>query len=116
MTTAAADDGDVPPGLKYVHHETHSATPPPAMIPTIRLQRINELPPEQWSAALQLTHHIAAEGGVLLEEVVASMVAICPCSPVSPHERANQGKQFDGPNERIPFEKAPFDPQQAFEL
>src|SRR5207237_1823338 len=76
-----------------------------------------QLAREQGPALIELAEYVAAEARVLLQEVAPPAVpGQCVRAPDPLHLCADQRQRFDRPDEGIPFEELPLDPEQAVEL
>ncbi|OLE30055.1 MAG: hypothetical protein AUG43_04530 [Actinobacteria bacterium 13_1_20CM_3_68_10] len=76
-----------------------------------------ELATEQRPPVFELTQHVAAKACVPLEEIARpALPGRCVGAAVSPHPRADQRQRLDRPDEGVPLEQLPLDPQQPVEL
>src|SRR5262245_2127226 len=76
-----------------------------------------QLPREQRPALFERAHHVAAEGGVLLQKLVPPAIPqVVRGPPVLAHQPAQQRQRLDRPDERVPLDQLLLVPEEAVEL
>jgi hypothetical protein len=113
----AARDRYLAACLQHVEHEPHVAVAPPAVRLAAGRQVVLQFTRQQRAVALELAQDVAAEAGVLLQELAdptipggaaGASASHHPC----PHER----QVLDRPDEGVPLEELPLLPQEPVQL
>src|SRR5215210_3047643 len=116
LPVAPPDDRDLAATAKQLQHQPHLASSPPDVVLSLHALVVLDLAREQRAAPLELAEDVAAERGVLPEELgSASLPCVLPGASAS-HPRADQREVLDRPDECAPFEQLSLLPEQAVEL
>src|SRR5205809_95036 len=117
LAVSAPHDRERPALVKYLQHHPYLAASEPPVVACPPAGAVLELATEQRPPVLELTQHVAAKACVPLEEIARpALPGRCVGAAVSPHPRADQRQRLDRPDEGVPLEQLPLDPQQPVEL
>jgi hypothetical protein len=120
LSTAPPRNRDVAALVQPLQHLRDLPASPPAVSAGTAIgsgRSIFELAREQRPAPLQLAEDVAAESGVLPQEVVpAPLPGKHACAAIPPHQRPDQRQRLDGPDERVPLEQLPLHPEEPIQL
>ncbi len=115
LTVATPDDRDEAPVREYLEHQPHLAAAPPLVVLTLHAHVILDLAGQERAALLELTQHVAAEGGVRLQELAAAPAGGVAASRAA-HARAEQRQVVGRPDEGAPLDELALLPEQPVEL
>src|SRR6266550_5692756 len=117
LAVSAPHDRERPALVKYLQHHPYLAASEPPVVACPPAAAVLQLATEQRPPLLELPQHVAAKACVPLQEIARpALPRRCVGAAVSPHPRADQRQRLDRPDERVPLEQLPLDPQQPVEL